>query len=291
MYKTGFIGAGKVGISLGKYLFDEGLSGATLCGYYSKSMSSSEFAAKFTNSKQFKDLKTIVEECEILIITTPDDVIVKVWEEISKYNIQNKIVCHCSGSLSSGIFFKAANKGVKVCSMHPLMAVSNREKSFIKMKDSFFTLEGDEQAVGLMARMLKEKGNSFKIIDSLNKVKYHAASVYMSNLVIGISNMAFELMKECGFSEKEAIDSMKFLALGNLEKLFQSDPKNALTGPIERNDLKTVKRHLDLLESMKKDRDVKILENTYKSLSLSILEIAEEKYPQRDYTKLREALV
>ena len=291
MYKTGFIGAGKVGISLGKYLFDEGLSGATLCGYYSKSMSSSEFAAKFTNSKQFKDLKTIVEECEILIITTPDDVIVKVWEEISKYNIQNKIVCHCSGSLSSGIFFKAANKGVKVCSMHPLMAVSNREKSFIKMKDSFFTLEGDEQAVGLMARMLKEKGNSFKIIDSLNKVKYHAASVYMSNLVIGISNMAFELMKECGFSEKEAIDSMKFLALGNLEKLFQSDPKNALTGPIERNDLKTVKRHLDLLESMKKDRDVKILENTYKSLSLSILEIAEAKYPQRDYTKLREALV
>ncbi len=291
MYKTGFIGAGKVGISLGKYLFDEGLSEATLCGYYSKSMSSSEFAAKFTNSKQFKDLKTIVEECEILIITTPDDVIVKVWEEISKYNIQNKIVCHCSGSLSSGIFFKAANKGVKVCSMHPLMAVSNREKSFIKMKDSFFTLEGDEQAVGLMARMLKEKGNSFKIIDSLNKVKYHAASVYMSNLVIGISNMAFELMKECGFSEKEAIDSMKFLALGNLEKLFQSDPKNALTGPIERNDLKTVKRHLDLLESMKKDRDVKILESTYKSLSLSILEIAEAKYPQRDYTKLREALV
>lgn len=83
MNKVGIIGAGKVGTSIGKYLFSN-TNKATLCGYYSKSMSSSAFASNFTRSAQFENLEELVKKCDILIITTPDDIIYEVWEEISK---------------------------------------------------------------------------------------------------------------------------------------------------------------------------------------------------------------
>lgn len=289
MNKVGIIGAGKVGTSIGKYLFSN-TNKATLCGYYSKSMSSSDFASNFTRSAQFENLEELVKKCDILIITTPDDIIYEVWEEISKYNIQNKIVCHCSGSLSSEIFFNASEKAVKSCSMHPLMAVSDIKTSYVKMKDSYFTLEGDEDALKVMTELIREKGNKYKIINSQNKVKYHVASVFMSNLVIGIASMAFDLMDQCGFSEKESVEAMKFLALENMEKLFESDLESSLTGPIERNDCKIVSKHLKLLEELWDNQKLNTLNNAYRILSLCITEIAEKKHPDRDYSSIKSIL-
>ena len=48
MYNIGIIGAGKVGVSLGRYL--SGLEYTNLVGYYSRSLDSSAYAAKVTNS-------------------------------------------------------------------------------------------------------------------------------------------------------------------------------------------------------------------------------------------------
>ena len=44
--KIGFIGAGKVGFALGKYLSENNIN---LVGYYSKNINSAIEAAKFTN--------------------------------------------------------------------------------------------------------------------------------------------------------------------------------------------------------------------------------------------------
>ncbi len=47
---TGFIGAGRVGVSLGKYLSD---AGVPLAGYYDLSAEAATSAAEFTNSRCF----------------------------------------------------------------------------------------------------------------------------------------------------------------------------------------------------------------------------------------------
>ena len=47
--KIGFIGAGRVGCALGKYLKEKG-AGFSLTGYYSKSIASARGAAQFTDS-------------------------------------------------------------------------------------------------------------------------------------------------------------------------------------------------------------------------------------------------
>ena len=49
--QIGFIGAGKVGVSLGKYFREKGLE---VGGYYSLSEESARWAAAFTETKQYQ---------------------------------------------------------------------------------------------------------------------------------------------------------------------------------------------------------------------------------------------
>lgn len=96
----GFIGAGRTGCTIGKYL-----SGHTaIAGYYSRTRQSTDDAAAFTQSKAFYSLEALIDSCDTVFITTPDRAISEVWECIRHYNLKDKIICHFSGSLSSGIF-------------------------------------------------------------------------------------------------------------------------------------------------------------------------------------------
>ena len=58
---------------------------------------------------------------------------------------------------------------------------------------------------------------------------------------------------------------------------------NALTGPVERNDVGTVARHLAVLEG--DDREL------YRLLSLRLVEVARQKHPDRDFTNLLNVLM
>ena len=94
--KAGFIGAGKVGFSLGKYLAENGID---VTGYYSRSADSAIKASEFTGTRYYKDLTDIIEDSDTLFITAPDGAITEVWEYIRNLPIKNKNICHCSGSI------------------------------------------------------------------------------------------------------------------------------------------------------------------------------------------------
>ena len=99
--KFGFIGAGKVGFSLGKYLKENSID---ISGYYSKSQHSSKEAAIFTNTRQYNNLEDLIKNSDAIFITTPDNQIADVWNEVKKLPIKEKLICHCSGSISSEVF-------------------------------------------------------------------------------------------------------------------------------------------------------------------------------------------
>ena len=63
--KFGFIGAGKVGFSLGKYFADHDLD---VVGYYSEAKQDSREAAEFTNSKSYDSLDELVADKLIQVI-------------------------------------------------------------------------------------------------------------------------------------------------------------------------------------------------------------------------------
>lgn len=279
--KIGFIGAGKVGFSLGKYFVSNGIF---VTGYYSMSPKSAKSAAEFTNSRMYNSLTDILKDSDTLFITVPDDAIGTVWEYMKNLDVKNKKICHCSGSISSAAFFDAENKGAYVYSIHPLCAVSDRYNSWHDLKNAVFTIEGSRQYLTQMQNLFTELGNTVAVIDTADKALYHVGAVMASNLVIALLAMGKDILKQCGFSEKTAQKAILPLFKVNTDNIVKYGLTNALTGPIERNDIKTVKRHL---ENLSKDFNQAQI---YRLLSLKLIQIAEQKYPQKNYTQIKEVL-
>ena len=92
-----------------------------------------------------------------------------------------------------------------------------------------------------------------------------------------------ELMTKCGFTQKESLKALEPLITANIRGIIKSDPVSALTGPVERCDCETVRRHIRCFE---KETDRKI----YLSLSLKLTELARKKHPETDYSELEKML-
>ena len=277
----GIIGAGKVGVSVGRYLKDNNIQ---ISGFYDINSDNAAFAAQFTQTDCFSDLEELVKLSDTLFITTPDNVIGSVWDCIIKNNmsVQNKIVCHFSGALSSDVFTDSQSTGASVCSIHPMLAFSDKLTSYRIPANTFFALEGDETAVSAMKSLFENLGNTVCCIDKSEKSLYHTAASVLSNELVAVLDMGYSLLEECGFSRDEAVKATQNLVLGNVKSVLENGCVNALTGPVERNDLQTVKKHVESLKG--EDRQIYIL------LAKHLVNLAKAKNEDRDYSELSEFL-
>lgn len=279
--EIGFIGAGKVGFSLGKLFVENGLS---VAGYFSRTPESAADAAKFTGTHHFDDMQSLIEACDVLFLTVPDGAIGTVWEAIRKSHPAGKLICHCSGSISSTVFRGIDECGAFGFSVHPLLAVSDRYGSYRELPDALFTIEGSKERLPDICALLSACKCRFQVIDAKDKVRYHAAAVMASNLVVSLADCAISLLAGCGFSEEDARAALSPLMKGNLDAVLSKGPAAALTGPIERGDIGTVKKHLDALADDPGIREV------YRILSLRAADVAKAAHPDRDDTELRKLL-
>ena len=277
--KFGFIGAGKVGFSLGKYLKENNID---ISGYYSKLQHSSKEAAIFTNTRQYNNLEDLIKNSDTIFITTPDNQIADVWNEIKMLPIKEKLICHCSGSISSEVFSNINNHGAYGYSIHPMFAISDKYNSYKNLSQAFITVEGHEKHIEYLKMLFLHLGNDVTVINKENKILYHAASVTVSNLVLGLINNGINYLEECGFTREVAIKALYPLIRNNLINIKERGVVNSLTGPIERGDLSTVINHLNAMPEEDKE--------LYRLLSKNILKIAKIKNQDRDYKNLEEYL-
>ena len=271
--EIGFVGAGKMGFSLGKYFSQNQIR---VTGYYSKTPEHALAAAKFTDTEAFESLEALCACSDTLFLTVPDGEIASVWGHIRMLPIHNKLICHCSGCLSSNVFSGIESTGAYGYSVHPLYAVSDRYTSFTELSKVWFTLEGSSVFLNTIHAMLKSLGNPVQIMDAEKKMLYHAAAVFASNLVLAPLEQAVQLMAQCGFEAVEARTALSKLILGNAKKFCQQGSVSALTGPVERGDSKTLLKHKSVLD----EREWKL----YTALTEKLLTIAAEKNKDRDYS-------
>lgn len=273
--QIGFIGAGRVGVSLGKYFMEKGRK---VTGYYSLSPESAKWAAEFTNTTCYESLQEVISSSDMLLFTVPDNAISEVWEEAKPY-VSGKIIGHCSGLHSSKIFSDAGSNGNYAYSIHPLFAVSSKENSWKEFSKVLFTIEGDTTYLHTIEEMFQRMGNRTRIISAENKIKYHAAAALSSNYMTALFFMAEKLFLECGFEEKEAVEELYALAKGNLDHILEQGCVNALTGPLERNDVDTVRMHMQSLEPG--------MRAVYQANARYLIEVARLKHPKRDYSAMQ----
>ena len=300
MKRIGFIGAGKVGNSLGRYFTEsfkksskgqasgsKDSNGLALSGYYSKSISSAKEAAEFTSSKSFESIDELIKKSDIIFVTVPDGSISAVWTEIFDTYVNSpferfKLFCHCSGSLTSELFHDVEIVNAMACSFHPIFAVADKQNSYKELHKAYFTFEGSDQAYNEMSDLLASIENPVDRIAANKKTLYHIACVFFSNLVVGLANDGEEIFRLCGLDEEFAKNAWRALFLDNAINVSNKGPSMALTGPAERGDTSTIITHLDSLKASGNQDTL----DTYRLLTKSIVEIAKRRHPERNYSEI-----
>ena len=278
--KVGFIGAGKVGFTLGKYFCMHGIE---VTGYYSRNIQSAQDAANFTGTKVFRSTFDLLDVSDVLFLTVPDMSIRSVYEELCHTGIQNKIFCHCSGALTAHKAFPQIQElGAAGFSVHPLFAISDKYHAYGELADVFFALEGTADRLDWMKNWLMSSGLKINVISPAAKIKYHCAAALASNYVLALVSLSRSLLEECGFSANDAELALKPLFWGNAQHIAEDGLQQALTGPVERGDLGTVKKHLDCLSAEQRQ--------LYCLLAKELTKVAQDKHPMRDYSAITEYL-
>lgn len=256
---TGLIGAGRAGSSLGVYLKK---CGFTICGYFSEFFSDAEYAAKNTGGKAYKSLEELCFDAELIIICIPDDNIKELVKKIvdSGISLKGKILCHISGALSSDVLSGAKESGAYTASIHPVYTFVSKNSVPEKLK---LTAEGDDEA---LAPFYRAKMDIIKMQKS-GKAAYHAAAVFTSNYLVALFAAADKILKESGIRQR-AGEIFGPLAEAALQNIISRGIYGALSGPVSRGDVDTVRAHLKAISPIG-------LDSLYRLLALELLPLAD----------------
>ncbi len=198
-------------------------------------------------------------ESDMVIIAVSDDAISSVAESfslamknaIASGNTNSLPICvHTSGATPLDALSPLKELGCQCGVLYPVMTLS-RSKN-VNFKDVPFLLEGsDEKALKALKGVCDTLGSEYYVCDSSKRLKMHTAAVFSCNFTNYLLSLAFEV----------AGDAHSLLLPATLEmirKSFLQSPKMALTGPAKRGDMKTIEKHLELLESlgMKEHADI-----------------------------------
>lgn len=279
--KIGFIGAGKVGCTLGKYFAERDIE---VTGYYSRTFASAKDAAAFTGTKAYDDPAALIGDSDVLFLTVPDRTITPAYEGLRQYGLAGKMLCHCSGAMTAREAFPGIEEtGASGYSIHPLFPVSSKDESYRVLEGAFFCVEGDDAHLSQWKTLLESLRLRVQIIPADAKVRYHAACAIASNLYCALVQTSVDLLEECGFTKSLALEALAPLMRSNLERILQVGPQDALTGPVERNDAGTVKKHVACIPAGKEQA-------LYCAASEKLVEMASRRHPEEDYSALLDGL-
>lgn len=262
-----FIGAGKVGISLGIYLHNNHFN---ILGYYSRSFESAKKASHLTTSTAFKHIVETLE-ADIIFITVNDDSIAEVANNIAQlgHTYENKLFIHMSGALSSSTLEILNNTTSHIASVHPLQAFTDIACSVAQLKQTVFSIEGNPKCIPTIKNLLDQCGNTYFILEEHQKPLYHASACVLSNYFVTLLAYGFSILNHIGLPENLAMEGFLPLIEATLNNVKDFGPAQALTGPISRGDFCTIQKHLESF-TLNDFNDTEL----YKLMGLYTLELA-----------------
>lgn len=258
------IGAGRLGCALALALAQRGYS---IEAVVARNVRHAKRAAELIGTKPLALASTQLSDLprsDILFITTPDDHITKVADELAatierhrKSNVKEgkgngrvRTVLHASGALSSAALQSLREVGFATGSMHPLVSVSDSLHGAKSLTSAFFCVEGNAAAVRVARGLVRALGAQSFSIGAEDKALYHAAAVMASGHMTALFDIAMEMLARCGLTPRRARRVLLPLLQSTLENLRTTDPAHALTGTFARADAATVQRHLAALRSV-----------------------------------------
>ena len=245
----GIIGAGAVGTALGAALHRAGWP-VVAVGSRDEARRA-RFKELVPTARAFAEAAPVLDEAELIILAVPDDVIGSLAGELRLYGGQALV--HTSGVLGAEVLEPARAAGTQVGAFHPLVAFADRERAIAALRGSTIAIEGDDQLATLLAAMAEALGATAVRLAPGSKAAYHAAAVLSAGGFVALLDAIAELGSAAGLDEEGALAIYGGLIEQTLDNARALGIRAALTGPMTRGDVGTLKRHLDALGRLAPD--------------------------------------
>jgi len=243
--RIGFIGAGIVGKTLALALSGKGYNVVAVA---SRTVSSADVLAGLVpGCVAYTTPGEAAVAADLVFITTPDDVIGAVAEDVPWRRGQG--VVHCSGVESLDVLEPARRRGAATGGFHPLQTFSSISEAVKSIPGSTFAIEGDagmRTYLGSLARDLRGKPIFLR---SEDKPLYHASVLMMSGFVTGLAAAMVDLWVRFGLDRTQALESLLPITEACTKALRSVGVPGAVTGPYVRGDTGTIRKHLDALRN------------------------------------------
>ena len=254
------LGAGRAGQGLARALRASGVDLVGLHGRHVADGSEQVTAGAIPNT---------VREATAVLVTVRDSQLDMALAELAAAPLAaGAVVLHASGSAEPETIEQLRRRGHPAGTFHPLVPLADPARAADMLMGAFIGIDGDDRARATALELAARLGATTVAIPPGTKARYHAAAVIASNFPAVLFAVAERQLAACGFEPGTARSVVQALMSATIENLRDRSGAEALTGPIVRGDVETVRRHLHALTA-----DPEALE-VYRALSRGAFDIA-----------------
>ncbi|MBN2489725.1 MAG: DUF2520 domain-containing protein [Planctomycetes bacterium] len=263
------VGAGRLGSVLARALAGAGWRVVAVCDR--DRAAARALADRLGGVPVAPDAAAALAAAGVVFLTVPDDALAPLAAALAAGpSVAGKIVFHTSGALTAVVLAPLAAAGARAGTLHPLQTFADPARGAECLTGVRWTGDGDVEAMALGERLVRELGGRLLRVPAAGRVLYHAAAVVASNGLVALAGQAERLLAAAGVAPEEALGALLPLMRSTLENLGRGSAAQALTGPVVRGDVDTVRRHLAALaESGRPDAA-----DFYRALGRACLELA-----------------
>ena len=285
MKRFSIIGAGRLGTSLGLALARRGWEPAVIADR--DPAAARESRRTIGRGTASTDIGRAARRAPLLFITVPDDAVEAMARRLARAggDWSGRTVFHTSGLLASSALAPLRARGARVASLHPVQSFPAKTGGARLFPGIYWGIEGDPEAVRLGKGIVRSLGGRTFAVRAEAKPLYHAACSLAANAFVALEAAAAALLAEAGASPRTAATVLLPLVQGTLQGVKKFGLEKALTGPVVRGDVGTVRRHLEALASRPLHDEI------YRVLGLAAIRLlAQGRTPTRRLRALRRLL-
>ncbi|MCW2840884.1 MAG: hypothetical protein JWR55_2367 [Aeromicrobium sp.] len=239
----GFVGAGKVGSVLASQF--------RAAGHEIVGVSGRSAASRLRISTMLPDVAVltpaeVAAASDILVLAVPDDALIAVAEELAASGAvrPGQYVLHTSGRHGLDALASLTRLGARPIAFHPAMTFSGTTVDFAR--GPVFGLTAAEADRPLAEELVAAlRGVPMWVAES-DRALYHAALAHGANHLVTLVAQSMDLLRLAGAGDPAAV--LRPLLTAALDNVLAYGDA-ALTGPVVRGDVTTIRAHVDALAS------------------------------------------
>jgi predicted short-subunit dehydrogenase-like oxidoreductase (DUF2520 family) len=237
----GVIGAGRVGSVLASRFR---AAGFPLAGVSGRSQASRLRIATLLPDVDVLTPVEVAAASDILVLAVPDDSLIAVAEELAASGAvrPGQYVLHTSGRHGLDALAALTRLGARPIAFHPAMTFTGTSVDF--ERSPVFGLTAAPADRALAEELVAALGGVPMWVAESDRALYHAALAHGANHLVTLVAQSMDLLTTAGASDPAAV--LRPLLTAALDNVLAYGDA-ALTGPVVRGDVTTIRAHVDAL--------------------------------------------